>query len=208
VRARLGPGGIWLAGTDQGVVVGGTSLASLTTIFQATAVKSTSALAFASASEFFVGVTNRSGPGESAPRIYRLDCQFGTVPSCTSLEIGGSLPTGEIMSIAVDPLHANTILVAIRGKGVFRGVFTNLVVGGATSAKASASSAGVASVGGRSAALVSPGIIGGFNSWRWSAYSNGLPAGVTGTSLQVDSTGHFLLGTFGRGAFVLFTGVQ
>jgi hypothetical protein len=208
VRAKLGPGGMWLTGTDQGKIQGGSSLLFFNPLFASPVSKTTSALAFADSKTFYVGVTSRSGPNESGPRIFRLDCQFGGTVTCGNQEISQFLVPGEVMAIASDPLHRDTVLVALRGKGIFRGVRIDPVIEWlpeATAARRSGTSQPSQKV---SARVVNPGLISIFNTWRWSPYNNGLPAGITATRIDSDSNGHFALATFGRGAFVLHSGAE
>jgi hypothetical protein len=199
VRAKLGTSGMWLVGTSLGNIQGGTSLLSFNPLFSPPTPKATSALAVADAKTFYVGLTDRSGPSEQGSRVYRLDCQFGISPSCGSREIAGFLVSGEVMAIAADPLYADTILVAIRGKGMYRGAHVRPVLEPPTATAAATSS---------TARIINPGLTNIFDTWRWSPYNNGLPVGVTVTSMQVDANGNFALGTFGRGAFVLHSGAS
>jgi CARDB len=223
-RAKLSRDGVWLAGTDAGKVFGGMSLASLSQLFASPSSKATSALAPADAKTFYVGLTDRSGASESGNRIFRLDCQLAGTPHCTNQEISAGLATGEVMAIASDPLYTDTLLVALRGKGIFRGtrgwlvalpVSAQGVAGQPAAAPGSPTSQPARSLAAPSTAptappatmpRISPHLQTIFNTYRWSPYNNGLPAGVTATAIQVDGMGHFALATYGRGAFALSSG--
>jgi photosystem II stability/assembly factor-like uncharacterized protein len=115
VRVRLGPGDFWIAGTNDGRVFGGLNVFAPTLMLTASPAASISGLGFAGPGGFYGSTTARSGSG----RIFRMACA-GTV--CTSEDIGGNLPDGEIMTIAGDPLAPDTVLAALRDDGVFRGV--------------------------------------------------------------------------------------
>jgi len=118
-RVRLGPFGVWLAGTTDGRVFGGTDVKALKLLFQSPFPAAVSALAFASAQAFYVATNS----GKPAGRIFRLDCQgAGDSLTCTSVDISPPQGfAGDVTAIGADPLAADTLLAALRENGVVRG---------------------------------------------------------------------------------------
>lgn len=61
------------------------------------------------------------------------------------------------------------------------------------------------------AALRENGVIRGANdsagNFTWTAYNNGLPVGVTATDIETSADGRIFLGTWGRGAYVVHSGL-
>ncbi len=176
-RVRLGPGGMWLAGTTDGRVFGGTDVTALSLLFTAAPSVEITGLAFVSPSVYYAAT--RSG------RLYLLDCQNLTPgQNCVAQDVSSGLPAGEITAIAVDPLAGNSILVAIRDIGIFRGAHPVFVMART-----------VAGIGG-----ISPG------AWQWRLYNNGLPSGTTVMDMETAAGGQIVAATWGRGAFWLHSG--
>jgi hypothetical protein len=175
-RVRLGPGGMWLAGTTDGRVFGGTDVTSLNLLFTASPASEISALTFLSAGVYYAAT--RSG------RLYLLDCQnLAPGQNCVAQDVSSGLPAGEITAIAVDPLAGNSILVAVSNIGIFRGAHPVFIM------------ARTVGIGG-----ISPG------QWQWRLYSNGLPAGITVMDMETAASGQIVAATWGRGAFWLHSG--
>ena len=108
---------IYLVGTTDGRVFGGTDPASLSQLFQSPTSAAIAALAYSSNSTYFIATQTTSGAG----RLYRLTCQAPAL-ACTAVDQSPGIPTGEIMSLLVAPNTIDTLLTAIRNAGVYRGV--------------------------------------------------------------------------------------
>lgn len=176
-RVRLGPGGMWLAGTTDGQVFGGTDVTALNLLFTDSPPAAISALAFINSGTFFAAT--------SSGRLFLLDCQnLAPGQNCVAQDVSTGLPAGEITAIAVDPLAGNSILVAVRDIGIFRGAHPVFAIART-----------VAGIGG-----ISPG------PWQWRPYSNGLPSGITVMDMETSAGGQIVAATWGRGAFWLHSG--
>jgi hypothetical protein len=115
-RVRLGPNGVWLAGTSDGRVFGG-DVNSLRLLLTSTPAAGISGLGFGPANVFYATTKTNSGVG----RAFRLDCQGSTATlTCTNQDISAGLPDGEIMTAAADRRTPDVLVVAIRGAGLFR----------------------------------------------------------------------------------------
>lgn len=118
-RVVAGPVGIFLAGTTDGRVVGGTNPSAMPLLLQTNPISTISSLAFASDTTFYASTQTQSGKG----RLYRMNCQTDDsgALTCSNLDLSQNLPVGEIMAILPDPNLTGALLVSIRAQGVFRG---------------------------------------------------------------------------------------
>jgi CARDB len=114
VRVRLGPGNFWIAGTNDGRVFGGLNIFAPTLMLTARPAASISGLGFGGAGTFYASTQSTAAAG----RIFRITC---TGTNCGNEDISANLPTGEITTIAGDPLAPDSVLAALRDNGVFRG---------------------------------------------------------------------------------------
>lgn len=161
VQLQASPSGLeWVAATKGGEVYYGSQLKPLLKVFTMRDRGVASGITFVNSKTFYVAA-NTSSRGF----VYRLQCSA----NCTAESIWKHEPEGDITAISVDPLAPNTLLVAVRALGIFRGVMD-------TSGK-----------------------------WTWNRYNNGLPFGVTVTDMKPHTRGSVVAGTYGRGAFELFS---
>jgi len=122
-RVKSTPSGVFLAGTTDGRVFGGSDITALAQLLQATPATAISDFAVgATSTTFYVSTQTLSGPG----RIYRLTCPSvsGGTLSCTTLDLSSGVPNGQIMALSVLPNTNENLLVAMSGGGLFRGVPT------------------------------------------------------------------------------------
>ncbi|MEK6374704.1 MAG: CARDB domain-containing protein [Acidobacteriota bacterium] len=118
VRVRLAPGNFWIAGTNDGRVFGGLNIFAPSLMMTASPAASISGLGFGGAGTFYASTRSTAA---ARGRIFRITC---TGTTCGSEDIGLNLPTGEIMTIAGDPLAPDAVLAALRDNGIFRGTRT------------------------------------------------------------------------------------
>jgi photosystem II stability/assembly factor-like uncharacterized protein len=117
-RVRLGPAGMFLAGTSDGRVFAGQNVEALTPLFTVPA-GSITGLAFGGSNVFFASTSTPSGPG----RIFRLEC--GATLICAAEDISGGLREGAVTTIAADPLATDSLIAAMGNGGLVRGIRTN-----------------------------------------------------------------------------------
>jgi photosystem II stability/assembly factor-like uncharacterized protein len=114
------PSDIFLVGTTDGRIFGGAAPTSLALLFQTPTSAAIAAIAYSSNSTYFIATQTQSGAG----RLYRLTCQTsaGAALACTAVDQSPGIPAGEIMSLLVAPNTLDTLLIAMRNAGVYRGV--------------------------------------------------------------------------------------
>lgn len=114
MQLKASPSGLeWVAATEGGEVYYGLQLKPLANVFTMPARRVASGITFVDSKTFYVSA-NTSSRGF----VYRLQC----TPNCTTESIWRHEPEGDITAISVDPLASNTLLVAVRARGVFRGI--------------------------------------------------------------------------------------
>lgn len=117
-RLKLHPGGVLVAVTDTGQVFHGLLNQPppvLRGIFQTPQPAAASAISFAGPGLFYVAT--------SPPALGRID-RFDCFLSCSREDVWLT-NLGEITAMTVDPLSPDTLVAAVRNRGVFRGTRTS-----------------------------------------------------------------------------------